>query len=144
MYVISSFPTFWVGLVLMTIFGVWLQVLPTFGGRSVWADLQGPAFIGDILAHLLLPLTTLVLASIMPYFLTMRQSVLAVIPEDYVLLAGIRGLPASYINRKYILRNALPPVFSLLMLDFGYIFSGSVVVETVFAYPGLGRVMYEG
>jgi peptide/nickel transport system permease protein len=141
--IISSFPPFWVGMVLMSIFGIWLQLLPTFGGRSIWADLHGLEYAGDLLAHLLLPLTTMVLASIMPYFITMRQAVMGVMNEDYVIMAVIRRLPSSYINRKYIIRNALPPVFALMMLDFGYIFSGSAVIETVFAYPGLGRVMYE-
>lgn len=140
---LTSFPVFWIGMVLIAFFGVWLGILPTFGSHSVWSDLHGPAYLADIARHLILPVSTLALAGIMPYFLTMRHSVLKVLNEDFVLMARVRGLPEGHINRHYINRNALLPVFTLLMLDLSYIFGGSVVVETVFAYPGLGRVMYE-
>jgi peptide/nickel transport system permease protein len=140
---LTSLPIFWIGLVLIAVFGVWLGVLPTFGARSVWSDLYGPAYLADIVRHLILPVTTLALSGIMPYFLTMRQSVMKIMNEDFVLMARIRRLPEGLINCRYIYRNAILPVFTLLMLDLAYLFSGSVVVETVFAYPGLGRIMYE-
>ena len=96
------------------------------------------AAIGDVLHHLALPLFTLVITSLMTFFTTSRYSVLKTINQDYVSMARVRGIPKKRVQFCYVMRNALIPVFTVFMLDLGYILSGSVVVETVFSYPGLG------
>lgn len=101
------------------------------------------AAIGDVLHHLALPLFTLVITSLMTFFTTSRYSVLKTINQDYVSMARVRGIPKKRVQFCYVMRNALIPVFTVFMLDLGYILSGSVVVETVFSYPGLGSLMFQ-
>ena len=101
------------------------------------------AAIGDVLHHLALPLFTLVITSLMTFFTTSRYSVLKTINQDYVSMARGRGIPKKRVQFCYVMRNALIPVFTVFMLDLGYILSGSVVVETVFSYPGLGSLMFQ-
>ena len=97
----------------------------------------------DILHHLFLPLFTMVVTSLMGFFTTSRNSVLQIVNEDYVRLAKMRGIPQKRITVWYVMRNTLVPVFTLFMMDVGYLLSGSVLIETVFAYPGLGTLMQE-
>lgn len=140
---ISSAPSFWIGMILISVFSVKLGIFPIYGAYSLWLNYSGLKWIADILKHLFLPLTTLVILSFSGFFLTMRYSLLEVLGEDFVLFARARGLPDKIIKYRYIVRNALLPFFTVFMLDLGYIFSGATVVETVFSYPGLGRTMYE-
>ncbi|AFL98681.1 ABC-type dipeptide/oligopeptide/nickel transport system, permease component [Desulfitobacterium dehalogenans ATCC 51507] len=138
---ISSIPPFWIAILLLAVFGARLGWFPTYGAYSMWSDLQGWPYILDLLKHLTLPATALVITSLMPYFSTTRYSVLKTISEDYVKMAKFRGIPPMQINLGYIMRNTLIPVFTVLMMDVGYLLSGSVLVETVFSYPGLGVLM---
>ena len=140
---ISSVPSFWIGMILISIFAVNLGLFPVYGAYSLWADYTGLARIYDILWHLFLPLTTLVILSVSGFFLTMRYSLLEVLGDDFVLMARAKGLSNKIIKYRYIMRNALLPVFTIFMMNLGYIFSGAIVVETVFSYPGIGRIMYE-
>ncbi len=138
---LSSIPPFWIAILLLGVFGAKLGWFPTYGAYSMWSDAQGFAKIADIAWHMVLPVLALVLTSLMPYFSTTRYSVLKTMSADYVRMARFRGLPEHKINTGYILRNAFVPVFTLLMMDVGYLLSGSVLVETVFSYPGLGVLM---
>ncbi len=140
---ISSAPAFWMGMILISVFAVNLGWFPIFGAYTIWADYTGLERVFDILKHLFLPLMTLVILSVSGFFLTMRYSLIEVMGEDFVLMAKIKGLSQLTVKFRYMIRNALLPVFTLFMLEVGYIFSGAIVVETVFSYPGLGRVMYE-
>ncbi len=140
---LGSFPSFWLGMVLIAVFAVKLNWFPVYGAYTVGAGFTGLAKLTDVLWHMALPLMTLTILSVGRYFLAMRYSLIEVMGEDFIILAKAKGLPERVIKYKYIMRNALLPFVTVLMLDLGFILSGATVVETVFAYPGLGRLMYE-
>ena len=140
---IGSLPTFWLGMVLIAIFGVNLGILPIFGGYSMWSGYTGIQRVVDVLRHMILPVVTMSVGSLMIFFTTMRAGLLSVLGEDYVKLAELRGLSKRRILFFYQWRNAIIPVFTVLMLHLGFILSGSIVIEAVFSYPGLGLVLYE-
>jgi peptide/nickel transport system permease protein len=138
---ISSIPPFWIAILLLAVFGSKLRLFPTYGAYSLWIPLEGPSLVLDVLWHLCLPAIVLIITSLMPYFSISRYSFLAILSEDYVVMAKMRGIPPRRINLFYIMGNTLIPVFSQLMMDVGYLLSGSVLIETVFSYPGLGVLM---
>lgn len=140
---LESMPAFWVGMLLVAIFAVNLRWLPIFGFESPYARYEGMNKIGDIAKHLILPVTTLTVVSVSAMFLTARYSMLAVLGEDYITVARAKGIEERWVLFRHALRNALLPVATLFMLRVGFVFSGAVVVETVFAYPGLGRLIFE-
>ncbi|HSW36529.1 MAG TPA: ABC transporter permease [Candidatus Limnocylindrales bacterium] len=140
---LGSFPSFWLGMVLIAVFAVQLNWFPVFGAYTVGTGYFGLQKLADVLQHLTLPLLTLTLLSIGRYFLTMRYSLIELMGEDYIILAKAKGLPERVIKYKYVMRNALLPFITVLMMDLGFVLSGATVVETVFAYPGLGRLMFE-
>ena len=140
---VSAIPSFWIGLLLLAVLGAQLGWFPTYGAYSMWQNYQGLARVGDVLHHLFLPLFTLVITSAMPYFTTTRYSVLRTVGEDYVRMARLRGIPEKRITLWYIMRNTLIPVFTTVMMDVGYLLSGTVLIEVVFSYPGLGSLMQD-
>ena len=107
----------------------------------MWETYSGMDRIFDIGKHLFLPLVTMTTASLMGFFTTSRHSVLQIIEEDYIKLAKMRGISKRHLVMGYIMRNTMVPVFTLFMMDAGYLLGGSVLVETVFSYPGLGTLM---
>ena len=140
---ITSLPPFWVAVVLLSVFGVRLGWFPLYGAYSMWGNYTGLAAVGDVLRHLFLPLVTMVLTSFMLFFTTARYGALGTLSEDYIKLARLRGIPEGRITRAYVLRSTWIPVFTMVMMDVGYLLSGSVLIETVFSYPGLGTLMQE-
>ena len=122
-----SMPIFWTGLVLIVLFSLWLPWLPV-GGRGSWA-------------HVVLPAIALSLPSIAVLARLTRSSVLEVLGEDYVRTARAKGLRDRAVIMKHALRNALLPIVTLLGLQAGQLMGGAVLTETVFAWPGLGRLM---
>lgn len=140
---ISAMPSFWVGMILVSVFAGQLNLFPIFGAETAWSQLSGTARLWDIMHHLVLPLTTLVLISVTSVYTTMRYSMINILSEDYIALAKAKGVKENMIIYKHALRNALLPVATLFMLNVGFMFGGATVVETVFAYPGIGRLMYE-
>lgn len=141
--ILDSIPSFWIAVILLAVFGVRLGWFPIYGAYSMWENYTGLQRILDILHHLALPLLTMLATSLMGFFTTSRHSVLQILNEDYVKLAKMRGIPQKRITVWYIMRNSLVPVFTMFMMDVGYLLSGSVLIETVFAYPGLGTLMQE-
>ena len=141
MTVLGSFPAFWIGMVLISIFGVQLSLLPIFGAYTMWGA-TGNALL-DIIRHLIMPTGTLVLVTVGIFFTTSRYSVLNVLEQDYIKMAEARGISRFRINIHYIIRNSLIPVFTLLMMEAGYIFSGALVVEKLFSYPGIGLLLFD-
>jgi peptide/nickel transport system permease protein len=136
--VLDALPQFWLGMLLIVFFGVHLGVLPTFGvsrGQDVT--------LGGLAIHLVLPVTTLVVTGIGSYFMYARYSLLTVLTSDPVEHARARGVPHGRLVSRHALRPALLPVHTLLMLEIGFLAGGSLVVETVFAYPGLGRLTFD-
>lgn len=141
--VLDSIPAFWLAVILLAVFGVRLGWFPIYGAYSMWENYTGITRLLDILHHLALPLFTMVVTSLMAFFTTSRHSTLQILSEDYVKLAKMRGIPKERINIWYVMRNTLVPIFTLFMMDVGYLLSGSVLIETVFTYPGLGTLMQE-
>ena len=122
-----SMPIFWTGLSLIVVFSLWLQWLPVGGTGS--------------LRHLILPATTLSLPSMAMVARMTRSSVLEVLREDYIRTARAKGVGEVLVVLKHGLRNAFIPIVTLLGLQFGQLLGGAVLTETVFAWPGLGRLI---
>ncbi|UYG97798.1 ABC transporter permease [Cytobacillus firmus] len=140
---LSAMPSFWVGMILVSVFASQLGWLPVFGAESAWSNLSGIDRLIDIGEHLILPLTTLILISVTSTFMIMRYSMLNVLGEDYIMMAKGKGVKDKVIKYKHAMRNALLPVATVFMLSLGFTLGGATVIETVFAYPGVGRLMFE-
>ncbi|SDE81736.1 ABC transporter permease [Limimaricola pyoseonensis] len=136
-------PLYWAALMAVLVFSVWLGWLPGFGYETVGADYTGLARVLDILKHLILPAATLGLFFMAVYTRMTRASMLEVAQMDFVKTARAKGLPDKVIRRRHILRNALLPVVTLAGLQAGQLVGGAVLTETVFAWPGIGRLMFE-
>ncbi|MGG5808185.1 ABC transporter permease [Falsiroseomonas sp. CW058] len=136
-------PLFWVGLMLVLVFSVWLEWLPSFGMMSVGANLAGAAFLLDIGRHLLLPALTLGLFYMAVYARLTRATMLEVADQDFVKTARAKGVPEGQVVRRHVLRNALLPVITFAGIQAGQLIGGSILVETVFAWPGIGRLAFE-
>lgn len=133
-----SLPTFWLGLMLIVAFAVNLGWLPASGMAEIGGG--GP---GDRLAHMVLPVLTLAVAGIGQYMRQMRAAMIGEAHNDYVRTAQAKGCGAIRIVLVHQLRNALIPVTTILALEVGGLFSGTLITETVFAWPGMGRLIYD-
>ena len=136
-------PLFWVALMAILLFSVTMEWLPSFGYETVGAGYTGLTHALDIGAHLVLPALTLGLFFMATYARMTRASMLEVSRLDFVKTARAKGLKAGIIQRRHILRNALLPVVTLAGLQAGTLIGGAVLTETVFAWPGIGRLMYD-
>ncbi|KMO36307.1 ABC transporter permease [Methylobacterium aquaticum] len=136
-------PLFLVGLGLIIVFAVHLGWLPTGGLTTVGASYTGLRFAVDVALHLAMPLVTLALFFLALYARLMRASMLEVFNQDYVTTARAKGLSEGRITVRHVLRNAMMPMVTMLGLQVGTLLGGSVVVETVFAWPGIGRLAFE-
>lgn len=136
-------PLFWVGLMLILLFSVQLGWLPTGGMRDVVAMYTGLEAVVDRARHLILPAITLALFFVAIYARLVRASVLQVYGMDYVRLARAKGISERRVAFRHVLRNALLPLVTMVGLQAGAVMGGSVLVETVFAWPGLGRLAFE-
>ena len=142
----QAIPEFWLGLLLIIIFYAWLKnpvtgepLLPAGG----IASLDGRFSLSDRLAHLVLPVLTGTLGWVAWYSRFLRSSLLEILPLNYLKAARARGLTERNVIFKHALSNALIPIVTLLALDLPYIFTGAVLVETIFAWPGMGRLYYQ-
>ncbi len=136
-------PLFWVALMAVLLFSVQLEWLPGFGFETVGADYTGLERALDIGRHLILPALTLGLFFAAVYMRMTRSSMLEVSGMDFVKTARAKGLSDRLIQRRHVLRNALLPVVTLAGLQAGQLVGGAVLTETVFAWPGVGRLMFE-
>jgi peptide/nickel transport system permease protein len=143
MIALESLPSFWLGMMLFAIFSVQLGIFPTFGAQTPAADLTGWAQVADIAEHAVLPIVTLSVLSIPGVYLTMRYSMLEVLGEDFIRTARSKGASESRVLFGHVARNAIAPVVTFLAIRFAFAFGGSVIIETVFSYPGLGRLVLE-
>lgn len=125
----QSMPTFWVGILLILVFSVRLRWLPTSGRQG--------------LAYLILPAITLGWYSAAAQTRLIRSSMLDVLDSEYVKMARVKGVPEFYVIYKHALRNAALPVLTLMGVQWAQLLSGSVIVETIFAWPGVGRTIVE-
>jgi len=137
-------PGFWLGLMLVMVFTYWARALPAFGAAGLDADyLTGWSRIVDGLRHLALPLATLTLIGVGGSARFVRGAMMDLAAQPFVTTARAKGLTPWQVTRRHILRNALTPVVTLLGLSLPALFSGAVLVEAVFAWPGVGRVLVE-
>jgi len=144
LYLLYSLPEFWVALLLIMFFGVKLKILPINGMQSIDARTLG--FWGywwDRFVHMILPIFCLTYGSLAFLSRFVRGSSLEVIRQDYIRTARAKGLDETRVVTRHVLRNALLPMVTLIGLQAGTMLGGSVVVESVFSLPGLGRLAYE-
>ncbi len=138
-----SMPVFWLGLLLMLLFSVQLRWFPAGGMFTVGATLTGWEALLDRLRYLALPVLTLTVVSAGFYARYLRASLLDVIHQDYVRTAWAKGLAERAVITRHALRNALIPFVTVVALHMPQLFTGAVVVETVFAWPGIGRLFWD-
>lgn len=141
--VVDALPTFWIGMILIAVFAVHLGWFPTFGATTPAGPDRGLPWLADVGRHLVLPALTLTLASLSGTYLVMRAAMQDVLGADHVRSARAKGLPEHRVLMGHAVRNALLPVSTLLFLNLGFLVGGSTIVETVFAYPGVGTLLYE-
>jgi peptide/nickel transport system permease protein len=137
-------PEFWLGMILLAVFSFGLGWFPSGGAMSAGAEFSGPLgrfFSLDFLRHLVLPALTLAIYLHGLPLLLMRSTMLEVMQEDFVTMAQMKGLSTWSILVKHAARNALLPVVTAFALGIGYSIGGNVVIETVFSWPGLGRML---
>jgi peptide/nickel transport system permease protein len=139
-----SMPIFWFGLILQLVFGLYLfkatgyQIFYTAGISSAGME----SSIINKAQHLILPVVTLSLAQIAQWSRYQRASMLEVLGADYLKTARAKGLSESQVIFKHALKNALIPVVTVMAIDLAYLFSGAVITETIFAWPGMGSLFY--
>ncbi|MFZ2388241.1 MAG: ABC transporter permease [Polaromonas sp.] len=141
--VFFAMPLFWFGLLAIVLFSVKLGWLPPYGMSTVGADLVGWRALLDVGKHLLMPAVTLGLFYVAIYTRVTRAAAIEVMDQDFVKTAHAKGVPEGRIWRRHILRNAMLPVITFVSLQAGHILGGSVLVETVFAWPGIGRLAFD-
>jgi len=138
-----STPDFWLGMILLTVFAVRLGLFPTGGIEDPTSSATGIAKLADQAWHMTLPCLTLAIAYVGEFMLVMRSSILDVMREDYLTLARAKGLRDSQVRDRHAVRNALLPSTTLIAINFGFVLSGAIAVETVFSWPGLGLLTTE-
>jgi peptide/nickel transport system permease protein len=139
-----SIPTFWLGMVMIVVFSVSLHLFPTSGILTpgmTYASIS--AFLADYTRHLILPMLTMSIVLIGEYALTMRNTLIDVLSEDYITTAKAKGFGDKYILRKHAMPNAMLPMVTIIAINLGLVVGGTVQVETIFSWPGLGSLMYE-
>jgi peptide/nickel transport system permease protein len=140
----SAIPYFWVGMMFILVFGIHLKWLPyTFGyDPTVTPGING-AFIGNVLQHAILPALALLLTTIGTWILTMRNTMVSVLAEDYVRMARAKGLPGRRIMYDYAARNAILPNLTGFAMSLGFVVGGAILIEYVFDYPGVGYMLLQ-
>jgi len=139
-----SIPDFWLGLMLMLVFAVQLKWLPIGGVGTVGIDFPTPFHaLLDHIAHLLLPALTLVAVWTAYLFRMVRSAMLEVLTQDYITTARSKGLKETVVIYKHALRNALLPIVTYVGYSIGFLLSGAAIIETIFAWPGLGQLMVD-
>lgn len=141
--VVYATPQFWLGLMLIVFFSITLGILPSGGMRSIGVELGAVASVLDVARHLILPALTLGLFYVAVYTRLMRTSMLDVMTMDYITTARAKGLSDVRTAFTHAMRNALLPVVTLIGVQVGHMLGGSILVETVFGWPGLGRLVLD-
>ncbi|OKL53760.1 peptide ABC transporter permease [Bowdeniella nasicola] len=145
MTLLQSVPYFWLALIFISIFAVGLGWFPIIGGYSVREYPSGPefswGFISSAIYHGLLPAITIIIASVGGWVLGMRNMMVSTMSEDYVVTAEAKGLKNSRIFTWYAVRNAALPSLAGFGITLGFVVAGSIVMEQVFTYPGVGKLM---
>jgi peptide/nickel transport system permease protein len=141
---IRSTPHFWLGMILLLVFAYYYPIFPLFGARTPGIHYANTfEYLKDILFHATLPLTTLLLRQVGMYVLYMRNSTVEVLGEDYMVTAKAKGVSARSMMFHHAARNAMLPMVTVTAMRFGFMVNGAILTETVFSYPGTGRLIYQ-
>jgi len=136
-------PQFWLGMMMVLVFGVWLNWLPPFGIETMGADYTGLARIADVGQHIILPGVTLAFYFMASYARLTRTAMIDVADQDFVKTARAKGISERQVQRRHILRNALIPLVTYAGLQASILVGGSVLVENVFSWPGVGTLAFQ-
>ena len=136
-------PQFWLGMMMVLVFAAWLHLLPPFGIETMGADYTGFERLGDVAQHMILPGVTLALYFLASYARLTRTAMIEVATLDFVKTARAKGLSERQVARRHILRNALIPLITYAGLQASILVGGSVLVENVFSWPGIGTLAFE-
>ncbi len=142
-YVIYSTPTFLVALLAMLVFAVWLGWLPSSRMVSVNTPTSDWPLLLDRIHHLILPASVLAISHMAVFYTYIRSSLLEAMQEDYILTARAKGLQESRVILRHAFRNSLLPLITQIGLSLPLLIGGSVVVESIFAWPGIGKLTYD-
>jgi peptide/nickel transport system permease protein len=139
----SAIPYFWIGMMLVLIFAVTLHWFPAYGAYYVQTDSPGInlTFFQDVINHAFLPAMALLITTIGTWILTMRNTMITTLAEDYVRMARAKGLPGRRIMFDYAARNAILPNLTGFAMSLGFVLSGAILIEDVFNYPGVGFML---
>jgi peptide/nickel transport system permease protein len=140
--ILYSVPEGWLGMMLLILFAGTLAWFPA-GGYQDATGSGGIAHLTDVLNHLFLPALTLTLGYIGEYVIIMRSSLLEVMGDDYIMTARAKGVKDADVRRRHAVPNALLPTLTLVFYSFGFVLGGSVLIEAVYSWPGLGLLTYQ-
>jgi peptide/nickel transport system permease protein len=135
-----SMPHYWLAMMILFLFGFQLDWFPL--GKVSSGESSGLAFILDVGWHMALPLTVLTISKAAYDFLIVRNAVVTIRGEDYILTAHAKGLSPAVVLFRHVLRNALAPLVTVTAIQFGAILSGTLLIEVVFSWPGMGSLIY--
>jgi peptide/nickel transport system permease protein len=136
-------PEYWIGIILILVFAVWLPILPAGQQMTPGEDFSSWfAQAADVAEHLILPGIAMTLALLGQYFLIMRSSMVDVLTEDFITVKRAVGLPWDSVVRRHAVPNALLPLVTLSAIQFGLVIGGSITIETIFSWPGLGELSF--
>jgi len=140
---LNGFPDFFIGLVLLIIFGVLLGIAPISGALTPYSGLSGPALILDILRHMALPVATLTIAHLSEGYILTRNTMITILKTPFMLTARAKGLSRNVVKYRHAGRNSMLPVITMTGIWLGRVVTGALFVELVFAYPGIGQLTYQ-
>ncbi|MEE8238819.1 MAG: ABC transporter permease subunit [Nitrososphaerales archaeon] len=138
-----ALPAWWMGVLMIIVFAFQFRVLPSGGMLSAPPPVGPLGRFLDLLWHAILPVTTLVIVSVGSWIFTVRTMVLNTSQEDFVTVARAKGIPENKVMNRHIIRVAAPPIVTFLILGFAGSLGGAILTETVFAWPGMGRLFYD-
>lgn len=133
-----SMPSFWLAQLCLLLFAVHFRILPASGMYSLRAPVTGWGAVWDLLSHMLLPLLSIVAFKVAVFARTARASILGIIGSDFILTARAKGLGRHHIFWRHVLPNAIIPIVAVFSYQFGYALTSSLLIETVFGWPGVG------
>ena len=139
---ISGFPDFFIGIILLLLFGVMLNLVPLAGALTPYAGKTGLALVLDILYHLALPLTALFLVRLTSTYLFTRNTVITTLGEAFILTAKAKGCPSGVIKYRHAGRNSLLPVVTEAGLQLAHLITAALFIEIIFSYPGIGTLLF--
>jgi len=140
---LNGFPDFFMGLLLLIIFGIWLGVSPLSGAMTPYSGLSGMALVWDVLKHMALPVAALTLAQLAGGYLLTRNTMISVLKAPFMLTARAKGLSQRSLKYRHAGRNSMLPVITMTGIRLGRVVTGALFVELVFAYPGIGYMTYQ-